>query len=116
MNEHILAYLWQHPRWWLLPLATVSGSSLQILKAGQVNTDSGPDFLNAQIQIDDLIWVGHVELHVRSSDWYAHKHESDTAYDNVVLHVVWEHDLPIFDTDERPISTLELCRFVPPTL
>lgn len=114
MNEHILAYLWQHPRWWLLPLATVSGSSLQILKAGQVNTDSGPDFLNAQIQIDDLIWVGHVELHVRSSDWYAHKHESDTAYDNVVFHVVWEHDVPIFDTDERPISTLELCRFVPP--
>ena len=114
MNEHILAYLWQHPRWWLSPLATVSGSFLQILKSGQLNTDSGPDFLHAQIQIDDLVWAGHVELHVRSSDWYAHQHESDMAYDNVVLHVVWEYDAPVFDPDERPIPTLELRHFVPP--
>ncbi|MGB0198505.1 MAG: DUF2851 family protein [Flavobacteriaceae bacterium] len=114
MNEHILAYLWQHPQWWLPSMNTVSGSSLKILKSGLLNTDSGPDFLHAQIQIDDLVWVGHVELHVSSSDWYAHQHESDTAYDNVVLHVVWEYDVPVFDPDERPIPTLELRRFVPP--
>lgn len=114
MNEHILAYLWQHPQWWLPSMTTVSGSSLEILKPGQVNTDSGPDFFNAQVQIGDLLWVGHVELHVRSSDWYAHKHELDTAYDHVVLHVVWEHDVPVFGPNERPIPTLELRHFVLP--
>ncbi|MGB0199552.1 MAG: DUF2851 family protein [Flavobacteriaceae bacterium] len=113
MNEHILAYLWQHPRWWQSPLSTVSGNRIQILKKGLLNKNSGPDFLDAQIQIDDLLWVGHVELHVCSSDWYAHNHESDSAYDNVILHVVWEYDVPVFDPKECPVFTLELRHFIP---
>lgn len=113
MNEHILAYLWQNPRWWQSPLSTVSGNRIRILKKGLLNKNSGPDFLDAQIQIDDLLWVGHVELHVCSSDWYAHNHESDSAYDNVILHVVWEYDVPVFDPKECPVFTLELRHFIP---
>src|SRR5687768_4406572 len=94
MTERLLQYLWQFQYFNKRSLTLDNGDDLLIIHPGRYNTNQGPDFLEAKIKIDDTIWVGHVELHVKTSDWYRHAHQLDHNYDNVVLHVVWEHDLP----------------------
>lgn len=89
-------------------LATVQGDSVEILNAGQYLQLAGPDFFNAQIAIDGIKWAGNVEIHIRSSDWYLHHHETDEAYHSVILHVVWEHDMEVFRKDNSQIPVLEL--------
>ena len=107
MNEEFLYYLW---RLKLLdaPLFTTDNRRVTIIDTGERNTDSGPDFLFAKIKIDDTIWAGNVEMHVRASDWYRHHHEKDRAYDTVVLHVVYEHDREVFTFSKQKIPVLEL--------
>ena len=85
-----------------------AGVSLKILKTGIQNKNSGPDFFNAKLVLGAQTWVGNVEVHIKSSDWYAHQHEKDPNYDAVILHVVWEYDLPIFRANGSEIETLEL--------
>ena len=79
-----------------------------IVKNGTYNTNSGPDFLNAQLKIDNQFWSGNIEIHLKSSDWYLHNHEVDSNYDAVILHVVWEHDADIYMKNNIPIPTLVL--------
>jgi len=45
-----------------------------------------------------------------------HNHETDKAYDNVILHVVWEHDSEIFRKDNSEIPTIELKHYVDKSL
>ncbi len=108
MNEDFLHYVWKFQKFSTLELATHLGESLQVLKVGTHNFNAGPDFLNSQIVIAGQTWAGTVEIHLRSSHWYAHRHETDVQYDNVILHVVWEHDMDIRRSDETIIPTLEL--------
>ena len=107
MNEEFLYYLW---RLKLIkePLFTTENRPLTIIDTGERNSDSGPDFLFAKIKIDDTIWAGNVEMHVRSSDWYRHHHENDRAYDTVILHVVYQHDKEVFTASNQKIHVLEL--------
>lgn len=60
MTEAFLYYLW---RYQLLqnPLHTVDGEEITIIKTGQLNSDSGPDFFNASIKIDETIWSSKIE-------------------------------------------------------
>ena len=97
-------------------MTTTDQRELVVVRAGQRNTNSGPDFLFAQLQLDKMTWAGHVEMHIKSSDWYAHNHHIDKAYDNVILHVVWEEDMPIFTSDDHPLATVVLRDFVDKTL
>lgn len=53
-------------------------------------------------------WAGHIELHLKSSDWYRHRHETDPGYGKVILHVVWQHDADVSDENGHPIPVLEL--------
>ena len=92
----------------MLDLKTVQGESVEIIHAGQYLQQAGPDFFNAQIVIGGQKWAGNVEIHLRSSDWYIHRHETDPNYENVVLHVVWEHDTEVFRQDNSEIPVLEL--------
>jgi len=108
MKENFLHYVWKYKLFPLLHLKTSKNNQLKILHSGSHNLHSGPDFLNAKIIIDDLIWVGNIEIHIKSSDWYLHRHEEDANYDTVILHVVWEYDTEIFDHNNEPIPTLEL--------
>jgi hypothetical protein len=75
---------------------------------GQYLELAGPDFFNAQIRIGNQMWAGNVEIHLKSSDWYVHHHERDAAYENVILHVVWEHDTEIYRKNNTEIPVLEL--------
>ncbi|MDR0437804.1 MAG: DUF2851 family protein [Bacteroidales bacterium] len=91
MTEDFLHYLWRF-QIWNAPLQTTNGKSVEVINAGFHNTDGGPDFLDARIRIGDTLWAGHVEIHTKSSDWYAHHHEHNPAYNSVILHVVYEND------------------------
>ncbi|MBC8110062.1 MAG: DUF2851 family protein, partial [Verrucomicrobia bacterium] len=108
MKEDFLYFLWQFQHFNAENLQTTQGKSLQILQTGTSNKNAGPDFSEAKLMIDGLIWVGNVEMHLKSSDWQQHQHQHNAAYDNVILHVVWQHDQVIFHKDGSPIPTLEL--------
>ena len=112
MNEEFLYYVWKYKIFTDINLQTSDAKEVSILKAGIHNKNSGPDFLNAQVKIDHQLWAGNVEMHVKSSDWYLHKHEEDTNYDAVILHVVWEHDVDVFMKNNKALATLELKNFV----
>jgi len=116
MTEKFLHYLWKMK---LLPnhqLLTSAGEIIQIISAGDHNTDAGPDFLNARIKIDNTEWAGNVEIHLNSSDWHLHHHDADKAYDNIILHVVFENDSPILRTDGTVIPCLVIKRRFDPSL
>ena len=108
MQEDFLHYIYKYKKFETSALKTTNGQSVTIKQLGQYNFNSGPDFFNAQIRIDNQLWAGNVEIHIKSSDWYVHHHEKDAAYDNVILHVVWEDDTEIFRKDNSKIPTLEL--------
>jgi hypothetical protein len=112
VKEDFLHYVWQYKKFDFSNLTTVSGEMLTIVNSGQYLKQSGPDFFNAQIVIGYQKWAGNVEIHLKSSDWYLHQHENDSHYNNVILHVVWEHDTPIFRKDNSEIATLELKKYV----
>lgn len=108
MNEAFLHYLWQFQQFEKSNLQTVSCEKISVLKTGILNTDAGPDFANSRLQINEIEWVGNVEIHIKSSDWQLHKHQYNEAYNNVILHVVWENDQAITRQDGSLIPTLEL--------
>ncbi|MCX7550580.1 DUF2851 family protein [Xanthomarina sp. F2636L] len=112
MQEDFIHYIWQHKKMAVINLKTTQHEGLEIVSVGQHNSNSGPDFFNAQLKIADQLWAGNVEIHIKSSDWFVHNHETDKAYDNVILHVVWDHDTEIFRKDNSIIPTLELKEFV----
>lgn len=92
MTEKLLQFIWQFQYFNKIELATTTGESVQVLFAGQLNSNQGPDFLDAKIKIGNTTWAGMVELHIMTSDWTKHNHQSDKNYNNVMLHVVWEDD------------------------
>src|SRR5882724_7265983 len=107
MSESFLHYLWQLQYFEKKNLLTSEGEQVTVLKTGTLNSNAGPDFFNAKIKIGEIDWVGNVEIHIKSSDWFAHHHEKDAAYDNVILHVVWENDKAVYQ-NHTAIPTLEL--------
>lgn len=108
MKEDLLHYLWRFQKFSSGSLFTTDGKPIRVIKAGTQNENAGPDFFMAQVEIDGQLWIGTVEIHLKSSHWYAHHHEKDTAYDTVILHVVWEYDVPVFRSDNSVIQTLEI--------
>lgn len=114
MKEKFLHFLWRFQLFQNFPLHSIDGKPIQILEKGLWNKiDAGPDFSMSKIRIGDEIWVGNVEIHVKSSDWNLHKHSDDPTYKNVILHVVFEHDKAIEFLQNQKIPTLELKSYVP---
>lgn len=107
MTEEFLHYLWKYRL--LNPnLQLISGESCEIIEVGLHNSNAGPDFFNARIKIGDTIWAGNIEIHIKTSDWYAHRHHLDKAYENVILHVVWQHDKTVIGRNGQPLPALEI--------
>lgn len=113
MQEDYLHYLWEFQKWKHSGLFTTEGAPVTVLSAGSHNFLSGPDFFNSRVVIGDQEWAGNVEIHINSSDWYRHRHEIDPAYDNVILHVVWKHDVDVYRKDQSAVPVLELHNIVP---
>lgn len=108
MHESFLHYVWQFQYFDKSKIKTDEEERLLVFNPGMLNTDAGPDFLNAKIRMNEMEWSGSVEIHTKSSEWENHKHSKDAAYDNVILHVVWIDDRKVFRSDGSPIPTLEL--------
>ncbi len=107
MTEDFLYYIWRY-QLYRHDLQTTEGFNLIVKSPGISNTDAGPDFCNAMVRIGSTLWAGNIEVHIKSSDWYAHQHHRDDAYSNIILHVVYQHDRIIMDRNEIPVPTLEL--------
>ena len=108
MNEDFLHYAWKYRLFDQENLVSCQGHSLELIDTGQLNRDSGPDFFESRIKIDDLLWVGNIEIHLKSSDWYRHNHDKDLAYNNVILHVVLGNDKDVVLSNGRLLPCLEL--------
>jgi len=108
MTEDYLHYIYKHRLFSQENLCTTTGEKVEIIHTGIHNSNAGPDFLEAKLKIDDKLWAGHVELHVRSSDWQRHNHQTDRAYNNVVLHVVYQYDAPALRQSGTELPTLVL--------
>lgn len=108
MKEDFLHYVWRYQKFDKNELETSDGASVKTIKTGFAHSNSGPDFQQAKILIDDMEWNGAVEIHIKSSDWNRHHHQTDPNYENVVLHVVWKNDELINHPDGSRIPTVEL--------
>lgn len=110
LNEKLLSAIWRFKIFSRYPLATISGKKVEIIHTGELNRNSGPDFLNAKIKIDDILWAGNIELHLKTSDFLKHKHQNDKNYQSLILHVVYDHDTDL----QLPNTTeiIELKNFV----
>jgi hypothetical protein len=111
--EEFLHYLWKFCLLKKQEFKTTSGEVLDIINVGLHNYHAGPDFESAKIRIGDTLWAGNVEIHIRSSDWNRHQHQLDPAYDNVILHVVSEHDHKIIRNDGTEIPVFEVKDLIP---
>lgn len=112
--EKLLHYVWKHRILPLGDLSTTDGRRVEVIDPGTHNSDRGPDFFNAKVLIDGMLWAGNVEIHLRSSDWYRHGHDSDAAYDGVVLHVTQDADCEVTTSQQRSIP--QVCLQVPAAL
>lgn len=110
MQEEYLHYLFKQK---LLPNSyqTIKGEKLEVISRGIHNHNAGPDFLEGKTKFDNKTWYGHIEFHVKSSDWNKHGHQTDENYNNVIAHFVYEHDQPIYINDFE-IPTVELKPFI----
>ena len=114
MREDYLHYLWQYQKLDRQEMRTSEGLPVKVISPGTHNLLSGPDFFNSRLLIGNQEWAGNVEIHIRSSDWYMHGHENDPAYDNVILHVVWIHDVDVYRKDNSNLPVMEIKDLVHP--
>ena len=108
MQEAFLHFLWKFQYFDTTALHTADGRPVQVIRPGHHNTDAGPDFAQARLVVGGVEWAGSVEMHLRSSDWAQHRHQHDPAYENVVLHVVWEHNHLVRHPDGTEIPVVSL--------
>jgi len=106
--EKLLHYVWKHKMLPLHPLHTQNGEEVEVIDPGLHNQHQGPDFFNAKVKIGGVLWVGNVEIHDRSSDWYRHGHNTDDRYNNVVLHVVHIIDQDVQTQCEETLPQVQL--------
>jgi len=112
MNEKFLKYIWKF-KLLKFPLFLKNGKPVEIINPGTENQNAGPDFINAIIKIDDTVWAGNVEIHIKSSDWDKHRHNYDHAYDNVILHIVYHDDKIVYNASAIEIQNFNILNFLP---
>jgi hypothetical protein len=108
MKEEFLHYLWKYSLYDQEKLVDTEKNKIIVLDPGVYNRDSGPDFFNARISVAGTVWAGNVEIHTRSSHFDIHGHQHDPVYNNVILHVVAEHDKRVFNNRGEEILTSEI--------
>ena len=106
--ERLLHYVWKHRLLPVQTLVTTDGQELEVIDPGLHNRDQGPDFFNAKVRLGGTLWAGNVEVHLRSSDWYRHGHDTDPAYNSVVLHVVGEVDGEVTTAEGKTLPQVRI--------
>ncbi len=100
MTEAFLQYLFEHQ--------LLENKEFEVLSPGYKNKDAGPDFFNAKIKLDDIVWAGNVEIHINASDWNKHQHFKDKSYNNIILHLVLNKDTEVKNSVEEIVKTKEI--------
>lgn len=113
MKEEFLHHIWKYSLFNKNGLRTIDGRTVNLISAGYHNQDAGPDFFNAKVMLGETVWAGNVEIHVAEKDWNRHGHQHDRAYDNVILHVVYEAGGETLNTLGQRIPVVELKGKVP---
>src|SRR5689334_5051740 len=108
MTEKLLQFIWQMQYFNKADLQTAGNEPVTIIFPGHLNKHQGPDFTAASIRINKTTWAGNIELHVKASDWKHHRHDGDSNYKNVILHVVWKNDFAVKDGNGNELPTLVL--------
>ena len=108
MHGDFLHFIYKNRLWIEGTELLTDNTPFEIIDTGQHNHDSGPDFFNAKIRIGNITHVGNVEIHVNASDWHKHHHDGDHAYDNVILHIVYNSDCDITLQNGRTLPTWEI--------
>ncbi len=108
MSENFLHFLWQHKLYKPGMFFTSNNKLMEVVDPGLLNSDAGPDFFNAKIKLDGILWAGNVEIHIKASDWKRHNHHTDRLYDNVILHVVFDDDERVYSTTGRLIPAWKM--------
>lgn len=106
--EQLLHYVWKHKIFPLKELKTTTGQQVEVIDTGLANTDAGPDFFNARLKLDGVLWIGNIEIHERSSDWFKHGHHADAGYNSVILHIASEIDTEISRSNGERIPQIQL--------
>ncbi|MCA0430717.1 MAG: DUF2851 family protein [Bacteroidetes bacterium] len=108
INEELLQFIWQNKIIGKTKFYSINNTEIDVIDFGAKNNDSGPDFFNGKIKLNNIILVGNIEIHVKTSDWNKHKHYNDSAYNNIILHVVFEHDKNIQQNINNSVEVIEL--------
>ncbi len=106
--EQLLHYVWKHKIFSLKELKTTTGQQVEVIDTGLANTDAGPGFFNAKLKLDGVLWIGNIEIHERSSDWFKHGHHADAGYNSVILHIASEIDTEISRSNGERIPQIQL--------
>ena len=106
--EQLLHYVWKHKIFPLKELKTTTGQQVEVIDTGLANTDAGPEFFNAKLKLDGVLWIGNIEIHERSSDWFKHGHHADAGYNSVILHIASEIDTEISRSNGERIPQIQL--------
>ena len=106
--EQLLHYVWKHKIFSLKELKTTTGQQVEVIDTGLANTDAGPDFFNAKLKLDGVLWIGNIEIHERSSDWFKHGHHADAGYNSVILHIASEIDMEISRSNGERTPQIQL--------
>lgn len=107
-GEDLLQFIWEAGLYDRTDLRTTQGEPVEVVHAGRIQLSGGPDLSDAQVRIGGQRWAGNVEVHLRASDWNAHGHQHDPAYNNVVLHTVYLHDADVHTENGTCPPTVEL--------
>ena len=99
--EKLLQQIWLCGDFDATQAATTDGRKVRVVHCGRWNQLGGPDFKGARVVVGGVEMFGDVEVHLRASDWEAHRHAADPAYADVVLHVI------LFPTDALVTTGVE---------
>lgn len=113
-SEELLQFIWRHRLMKPVPLVTLNGNEVVVQHPGELNRDSGPDFFNARIKINGIVLAGNIEIHIKTSDWLKHNHQQDKSYDNIILHVVFNHDIDLAQNTDNNVEVLEMKELITP--
>ena len=116
MNEALLHTIWKYKLLGRSDFIGTKQESIEVISIGEHNRDSRPDFFNSKIKVNEQLLAGNVEIQDKTSDWLKHRHQDDNAYNNLVLHVVYEHDVELEQNKQHNVSVLELKQFIKPAL
>ncbi len=116
MNEALLQTIWKYKLVGQSQFIGTKNEAIEIISIGEHNQDSGPDFFNSKINVDGVVLAGNVEIHIKTSDWLKHKHQQNKVYDNLILHVVFEHDVELEQNRLHNVSVIELKSYIKPSL